>query len=92
MQYKLGQTVIDVVLEKGKNNQEEIWKCTAFVGNSLLAEITSPYLRNDNPEDVEFEFLRIIAWDLNQTISTLLWGGEYEQENNLVKEAYYDSK
>ena len=92
MQYKLGETVIDVLLEKSKKNEEEIWECTAFVGNSLLAEITAPHLRDDNPNDVEFEFLRIIAWELNQTISTLLWGEQKEEEHNPVKEAYYDSK
>jgi hypothetical protein len=78
--YQLGETVIDVNVEKATTDDENfIWKCTAFVGNSLLVEADFPYDESDKHSDVEFEFLRLVSWELSKTITNMLWGFNSEE-------------
>lgn len=88
MQYRLGETHIDVLLDAEMDGTEYIWVCSAFVGNSLIARITTARTPNDDITDIEFSFLRIIAWELSVTLTALLWGGE--EKSDVVKQAYYN--
>ena len=74
MQYKMGDTVIDVTVDECMENEKKVWRCTAFSGNSQLISADSPYDEDDKINDVEFEFMRLVAWELSNTVSRILWG------------------
>lgn len=74
MQYKMGDTVIDVNVEAITDEGKKVWRCIAFAGNSQLVSADSPYIDDDKITDVEFEFMRLVAWELSNTISRILWG------------------
>jgi hypothetical protein len=74
MQYKMGDTVIDVNVDEITDEERKVWRCTAFAGNSQLVSADSPYVEDDKIADVEFEFMRLVAWELSNTISRILWG------------------
>lgn len=92
MQYRLGDTFIDVLLDEEMDGTEFIWVCTVYVGNSLLMRVVAPRSAHETKSDAEFSFLRIIAWELSNTVTNLLWGGEKETQNDVITKAYYGQK
>lgn len=82
MKYKLGDTFITVEVKHDKEeiSGEYIWRCVASIGQERLIEITSPRSRYDTVENVEFDFMRIVAYELTKSASTILWGTHEVEE------------
>lgn len=82
MQYKLGHANINVDVQKiyDETEMDDVWICTAEVSGEIIAKMMTPYSVLDTVSNVEYEFCRMVAWELSKSMTLLLAGKDVENE------------
>jgi len=73
MSYKLGDTNISIDINRTNDYDDDLWVCTAYIGNSIAMQLETPYSIGDIKANIEYEFCRMIAVELSKSISILLY-------------------
>lgn len=76
MLYKLGHANIKIEVVKTYDEVEmsDVWICTAEVGGEVIAKLSTPYSVLDVESSVEYDFCRMVAWELSKSTALLLVG------------------